>query len=67
VLVRPQPGAHADEWVNYFYYRQNRAGIQREWWYHKLGCRRWFLADRDTVTNDVVSAFWPEDAPQPAP
>ena len=66
VLTRPQPGAPEDEWVDYFFYRNNTAGVHREWWYHKFGCRRWFLADRDTVTNGVVRAFWPEDAPQEA-
>ena len=38
----------------YNYMRANRAGVQREWWYHRSGCALWFLADRDTRTNEVV-------------
>ena len=27
--------------------------MQREWWYHRFGCERWFQAERDTRTNEV--------------
>lgn len=60
VTTRPSPDASEDEWSDYFYARRNIAGVQREWWYHKLGCRKWFLADRDTVTNEVSRTAWPE-------
>lgn len=36
------------------YWRDNVAGHQREWWYHRFGCERWFTALRDTTTNDVL-------------
>jgi sarcosine oxidase delta subunit len=44
--------------------------VQREWWYHRLGCEAWFLAERDTTTNDVVrtevpAAVGDEGAPAP--
>ena len=32
----------------------NVAGVQREWWFHRSGCRAWFQAERDTRTNDVL-------------
>lgn len=38
----------------YNYLRRNVAGVQREWWFHRSGCRAWFLAERDTRTNDVL-------------
>jgi heterotetrameric sarcosine oxidase delta subunit len=47
----------------YNYFRRNAAGIQREWWYHRSGCRAWFLAERDTRTNEVRWTALPEDAP----
>ena len=28
--------------------------MQREWWYHRSGCRAWFIAERDTRTNEVL-------------
>src|SRR5205814_9391619 len=35
-------------------FRRNVAGVQREWWNHRFGCRLWFLAERDTRTNEVL-------------
>jgi sarcosine oxidase delta subunit len=39
------------------------AGVQREWWFHRSGCRAWFLAERDTRTNEVQWTALPADAP----
>jgi heterotetrameric sarcosine oxidase delta subunit len=33
--------------------RVNVAGVQREAWFHQLGCRRWLMVERDTQTNSV--------------
>jgi heterotetrameric sarcosine oxidase delta subunit len=33
----------------------NLPGPQRERWYHRLGCRRWFAAARDVRTNTVLN------------
>ena len=62
-LHRPGAEASGGEWTSYFYSRRNEAGVQREWWYHKLGCHQWLLALRDTVSNTVVETFWPEGPP----
>jgi len=51
---RPAPDASREAWVDYLYYRECLAGPQREWWYHRLGCRAWFLATRDVRTNTVL-------------
>ena len=56
---RPTPDATQAEWTGYIYDRRNVAGVQREWWYHKFGCRRWLVALRDTVTNEVQQTSWP--------
>jgi sarcosine oxidase subunit delta len=56
---RPAPGAPPEAWVGYLYLRDNPAGRLQEWWYHRMGCRRWFLAVRDTRTNEVAHTFWP--------
>ncbi len=60
VQERPTPDASNDTWTSYFYDRRNEAGPEREWWYHKFGCRKWFVAVRDTVTNEVQEVSWPE-------
>ena len=55
--LRPSTPVSAAAWGHYLYGRRNVAGMQTEWWYHRLGCGRWFLAERDTVTNVVQRTF----------
>jgi heterotetrameric sarcosine oxidase delta subunit len=61
----PRPTARPSfrELNAYNYFRRNVAGVQREWWYHRSGCREWFLAARDTRTNEVLWTALPADAP----
>ena len=47
----------------YNYFRRNVAGVQREWWVHRSGCRSWFIAERDTRTNHVTWTRAPKDVP----
>jgi sarcosine oxidase, subunit delta len=54
VSRRPRERPTLRELGSYNYFRRNVAGVQREWWYHRSGCREWFLADRDTRTNEVL-------------
>jgi heterotetrameric sarcosine oxidase delta subunit len=61
---RPPPDSPPETWARYLYFRRNEAGPQEEWWYHRAGCRRWFLATRDTRMNRVERTFWP---PAPTP
>ena len=61
VKQRPAPGAPEADWVNYTYTKVNEAGVQKEWWFHRSGCRQWFQARRNTVTNEVQESFFPEE------
>ena len=54
---RPPVSVSSHEWARYLYLRKNEAGETTEWWYHQLGCRRWFLAVRDTRTNLVKETY----------
>jgi heterotetrameric sarcosine oxidase delta subunit len=54
VTARPTAVPTLRELTAYLYLRRNVAGVQREWWSHRLGCRTWFLAERDTRTNEVL-------------
>jgi heterotetrameric sarcosine oxidase delta subunit len=60
VTTRPKRRPTLRELTDYVYFRRNVAGVQREWWYHRAGCGTWFLADRDTRTNDVKAVSVPE-------
>jgi heterotetrameric sarcosine oxidase delta subunit len=50
-------------WNEYLYMRDNRLGVQEEWWYHRAGCGLWFLATRHTKTGEVMGTrLWGQDA-----
>jgi heterotetrameric sarcosine oxidase delta subunit len=63
VAVRPTGKPDRRELNAYNYFRRNVAGVQREWWFHRSGCRAWFVAERDTTTNVVQWTALPQDAP----
>lgn len=44
-----------DEWADYLFMRKNPRGRHVELWNHTQGCRRWFNAERDTVTYAIAS------------
>jgi sarcosine oxidase subunit delta len=57
---RPAPDSTSNELARYLFFRKNVAGPQVEWWYHRDGCQQWFLARRDTRTNQIEETYWPE-------
>lgn len=59
--VRPRSRPSERELNAYIHMRRNVAGAQLEWWYHRSGCRAWFIAQRDTVANAVGWTALPED------
>jgi heterotetrameric sarcosine oxidase delta subunit len=61
--VSPRPGRPPSlrALCTYNYFRRNVAGPQREWWVHRSGCRAWFVAERDTRTNEVLWTALPAD------
>ncbi len=63
--LRPSTLVSASAWGHYLYGRRNVAGLQTEWWFHRLGCGRWFLAERNTLTNEVQRTFWRQSAGEP--
>ena len=63
VTSRPATRPEFRELNAYNYFRRNVAGVQREWWFHRSGCRAWVLAERDTRTNEVLVTALPGDLP----
>ena len=53
VTSRPAGPPSLRELTDYLYVRANVAGPQREWWHHRHGCGAWFVAERDTRTNEI--------------
>ncbi len=61
-----QPLAVSDDaWADYIYMRDNTSGVQREWWFHSAGCQLWFMAERNTKTNELLQTYlWQPDGQQ---
>jgi sarcosine oxidase subunit delta len=60
VKQRPSPDASERDWSQYIFMQNNKAGEQTEWWFHRAGCRQWLHALRNTVTNEVIRAYFPD-------
>ena len=63
VKQRPQPDAPDEDWFHYTFTKANEAGAQKEWWFHRSGCRRWLQAIRDTRSNELIETFFPDAKP----
>ncbi|KEA64169.1 Sarcosine oxidase delta subunit [Marinobacterium lacunae] len=50
------PPSQADElvWADYVFNRKGAPGVLRERWYHRP-TGRWFVFDRDTLTDEIVA------------
>ena len=54
LVARPDPADAAPrEWRDYLYLRDNTRGWVTERWYHRAGCRQFFIVERDTVTDQT--------------
>lgn len=58
-IARPaDPNALSDEaWGEYLFARKNPKGLHRERWCHSAGCRRWFNAERHTVSYEFTGVY----------
>ncbi|HYM13495.1 MAG TPA: sarcosine oxidase subunit delta [Bryobacterales bacterium] len=63
VLARPPVDASREAWTSYVYWRDNSPAVQKEWWFHRLGCKLWFIAERNTTSNQVLASYFAEQAP----
>ena len=65
VAYPEDPDALSDEeWGHYLFVRANPRGPFAERWCHTSGCRRWFNAVRDTVTNEFLATYRMGDSPR---
>ena len=46
----------ARQWAEYVYFHDNKAGQVIEWWCH-TATSYWFLAERNTITDQVLRTF----------
>jgi sarcosine oxidase, subunit delta len=61
VHKRPAPDDNTEAFLSYVLLKENAAGLQWEWWYHRGGCGEWFKAHRNTLTNEVRQTILPQE------
>ncbi|MFT5218510.1 MAG: sarcosine oxidase subunit delta [Planctomycetota bacterium] len=52
-----------EAWADYLFMRKNPKGLHREQWLHAAGCRRYFNAQRDTVSYRISATYRIEEKP----
>jgi sarcosine oxidase subunit delta len=65
-LKRFGPGSSDDDFEGYLFLRPNPRGVHLERWRHAMGCGKWFLAARDTLTLEVFGTYRAQTAGPPA-
>jgi len=45
------------QWADYLFMRKNPKGLHHEQWMHAAGCRRFFNAERDTVSYHITATY----------
>jgi sarcosine oxidase subunit delta len=50
-------------WAAYLHMKENKLGVQTEWWGHSAGCGTWFLAERHTKTQEIARTYCWEPVP----
>jgi sarcosine oxidase, subunit delta len=56
----PDPDICSDaQWADHVFNRNGAPAVKREWWYH-VPSGYWFIAERDTASDVVVTTYGPE-------
>lgn len=64
--VYPELGPEQREaWFEAVFMRDNPRGMQREFWQHVGGCRRWLVLERDTLSHDIAAVYVARERPLP--
>ena len=64
-LKRFGPGSDDGDFEAYLFLRANPRGIHFERWRHAYGCGKWFIAARDTASNEVFGTYPAQTAAPP--
>jgi sarcosine oxidase, subunit delta len=53
----PVPGDSTDaEWARHVFHRSGVPGVKQEWWCHTPS-GYWFIAERDTLTDEFMKTY----------
>jgi sarcosine oxidase subunit delta len=57
VRTAPDPQQCSDaEWARHVFHRSGVPGIKKEWWCHSPS-GYWFIAERDTTTDEFIASY----------
>lgn len=57
VRVPPDPRVCSDaEWARHVFHRSGVPGIRKEWWCHTPS-GYWFIAERDTLSDEFIASY----------
>ncbi len=61
--TRPAHGAADPKvWHDHVFLFDNPKGAHKEYWQHVLGCRRWMIVERDTLSQAIFGSQPARDA-----
>lgn len=55
LMPNPQAVDNAT-WADYVFNRDNAPGVKREWWCHTPS-NTWFIAERNTLTDEILRTY----------
>jgi len=59
--VMPNPEQCSDKiWADYVHMKKGVPGVKKEWWLHSPS-GTWFIAERNTLTDEVLRTFLPTE------
>jgi sarcosine oxidase subunit delta len=57
VRASPEPSTCSDaQWAQFVFHRSGVPGVKCEWWCHTPS-GYWFIAERDTLTDEVLASY----------
>jgi sarcosine oxidase subunit delta len=57
VRAMPDPATCSDaDWARYVFHRSGAPGVKKEWWCHTPS-GYWFIAERDTMSDEFLSSY----------
>jgi len=67
VRAHPEATTCSDaEWAQFVFHRSGVPGVKREWWCHTPS-GYWFIAERDTLTDEFLASYPVAQLPEVKP
>ncbi len=55
--ITPDPATSSDaDWARHVFHRSGVPGVKKEWWCHTPS-GYWFIAERDTLSDEFIASY----------